>query len=111
MRKKKIFIAGQVSGLSEDEYTAKFKKAEDYLLGLGYAVYNPADADVILDTLKELGYAACLAKCIAMLRFCDCIYMLKDWQESKDAIAEKAFADAVGIETIYEIESNYEEHA
>ena len=105
--KKKIYLSGKVSGLTMEEYTAKFKRAEEYLLGLGYAVYNPIDADVIQDTYLEFGYAACLAKCISMLRFCTHIYMLKDWQESKGAIAEKAFADACGIETIYEIEENY----
>ena len=45
--KKKVYISGPVSGLSEEEYTSKFKKAEDYLLDLGYAVYNPVDAGVI----------------------------------------------------------------
>ena len=106
--KKRIYISGKISGLPEKEYKQRFKQAEDYLLDKGYAVYNPVDASVIQETFKELGYAACLAKCIAMLRFCTHIYMLEGWTDSNGAIAEKAFADAVGIETLFENRTDYE---
>ena len=51
---------------------------------------------------KEFGFKARLAKCMAMLRFCDCIYMLKNWENSLVAKAEKAFAEACGIQVLYE---------
>lgn len=112
MKKNKIYISGPVSKYPEEVYKAKFKRAEEYLLGLGYLVYNPVEASVIQEMFHEFGYAACLAKCMAMLRFCNKIYMLQGWEDSKGAIAEKAFADAIGIETVYEIEENYaEKHA
>lgn len=107
MRKKKIYLSGKISGLSIEDYTAHFKQAEDYLLGLGYAVYNPIESEIIQSIFQEFGYRACLAKCMAMLRFCDCIYLLDNWMDSKGAIAEKAFADACGIETIHEDVNNY----
>jgi hypothetical protein len=107
--KKRIYISGKISGLPEEEYKQRFKQAEEYLLGKGYAVYNPVEASVIQETYQELGYAACLAKCIAMLRFCTHIYMLEGWESSNGAIAEKAFADAVGIDTVYENRAEYED--
>ena len=107
MRKKKVYLSGKISDLSIEDYTAHFKQAEEYLLGLGYAVYNPVESDIIQDIFHEFGYRACLAKCMSMLRFCDCIYMLDNWVDSKGAIAERAFADACGIEVIHEDVNNY----
>lgn len=102
MKKKVVYISGRISGLSEEEYISKFKRAEKFLYSVGYMVYNPVEANVIQQIYKEYGYKACLAKCVAMLRFCDCIYMLKDWEDSPGAKAEKAFAEACGIEVLYE---------
>lgn len=106
--KKKVYISGAISGLPEDVYRKRFKKAEIFLKGLGYDVFNPVESHLIQEVYKKQGYAACLAKCMEKLRYCQCIYMLEGWPKSGGAIAEKAFANACKIETIYECQNNYD---
>lgn len=102
--KGKIYISGGISGRPEEEYKEHFKKAEDALLTDGYAVYNPVSSRIIQEIYQNYGYAACLAKCIAMLRFCTHIFLLEGWENSPGAKAELAFAEACGIKVIYEHE-------
>ncbi len=99
---KKIYISGKITG--DANYMAKFAKAEKYLKKQGYIVYNPAkeweDEDYSYDKI--------LSFCIDILRKCDAIYLLSNWQDSNGAKAEKAFAEAIGLEVMYQIEPKEE---
>lgn len=59
-------------------------------------VVNPA----ILE--EGFDYEEYLPICLSMLRPCDTIYMLNDWQDSKGAKVELAFAEAQGMDVIYQ---------
>ena len=41
MKQTKIYISGQISGLTPEEYTANFTAAATRLTAQGYAVINP----------------------------------------------------------------------
>ena len=99
-----------------DATIEKFNRAADYLIEQGWKVRNPVGETVQLDiqqvhskmeaqlnrelTDKER-YESSLVVDIIMLSHCDAIYLLPDWKESPGAIAEAAFAQAVGKEIIY----------
>lgn len=92
--KKKIYIAGKINGL--DKYKELFKRAEDKLTSEGYICMNPA-------ILKEgFDYNVYLPICLAMLEACDSIYMLNNWETSKGAKVEHAYAVAQGKEILYQ---------
>ena len=107
--KKRIYISGAVSDIPENIYKAKFKKAEEFLKGLGYEVFNPVESEIIQETFRKYGYDACLAKCIEKLSYCHCIFMLEGWTKSGGALAEKAYAKACKKDVIYECSNNYGE--
>lgn len=107
--KKLVYISGAVSDIPERVYKARFKKAEKFLLGLGYDVFNPIEDEEIQTVFREYGYSACLAKCIEKLQYCDMIFMLVGFTESGGAMAEKAYAKACKMEIVYECSNNYGE--
>lgn len=99
----KVFISGKMTGLTEEEYRAKFGKAAEKLLAEGYEVFNPATPewnDPMHD--EGLSYGEMLILDFKKIQECDALYMLSNWQDSKGATAERAFADAIGLEIMYE---------
>ena len=46
MKQTKIYISGQISGLTPEEYTANFTAAATRLTAQGYAVINPLNNGV-----------------------------------------------------------------
>lgn len=92
-----------MTGLTEEEYQAKFARAAQKLTGAGYEVFNPA-APEWNDPMHEAGlsYGDMLILDFRKLQECDAIYLLSNWQSSKGSTAERAFADAIGLEIMYE---------
>lgn len=95
-KKPKVYISGQITGLSEKEYKNNFNSAELYLTGLGYDVVNP----VAYDTIPNGTWSDYMRRDIKLLMDCDYIYMLDNWTESTGAKAEFRLAIEIGIERL-----------
>lgn len=98
MKKYKIYISGQITGLPKEEYTALFNDAEEKLHAKGYRVINPlrnglADNERWQEQMKAD---------IRLLLDCDAIYMLPNWECSRGATLERGIAEQVGLVVQYE---------
>lgn len=117
MKKNRCYIAGKMRGVYCYNFNS-FDSAKTYLEGAGYDVVSPADIDrshgfdpyeivwpddwdwnkvpdgIVLSDVIERDLSA--------LRTCNAIYMLKGWEKSRGAIAEKALAEWYGMEVMYE---------
>ncbi len=96
--KKKIYIAGKVTGEPISECTMKFGAAQVDLERLGHTAVNP---------LAVVGDWKCpwdlaMRKCIRALMDCEMIFMLEDYKNSKGAMVEYELATMLGMEIIYE---------
>ena len=98
--KKKVYVAGKVSGLDRDKTRDKFGYMASRLREQGYAVINPFA--MLEDTRYDLDREAEMTICFAAITVCDAVYMLEDWSESPGARAEHEFAINKGKEIIYQ---------
>jgi len=104
----RIYISGPMTGLPYNNRAA-FDAAACHLRDMGHFVINPHDltpvfgaADEIADSFAahyagDKAFGGSLAQCVlaadlAMLRSCDCIYLLKGWENSRGAKMELAEA-------------------
>lgn len=89
----RIYIAGSIT--NNPNYMHDFEKAEKELLERGHEVLNPA---------KNNGssYKEYIDKGLKQLMSSEAVFMLKGYQESKGALLEHYYAQAVGIEIIYQ---------
>ena len=99
MKNKRIYISGKMSGMAKEDYKKKFSNAEEYLEKLGFDVVNPSTVDSDIIPYNDLLWAD-----LRILMSCDAIYMLDNWKNSKGAKAEYYFADAIGLEILFENE-------
>lgn len=93
----KIYIAGPMTGLAEFNRPA-FMFTAARLTGRGHVALNPA---VLPDGLTQAQY---MDICLAMLRCAHAIYLLDGWEKSAGARAEKALAEKLRLEIIYQSE-------
>ena len=95
----KVFISGPMTGYKNFN-RRKFNRVARKL-SKRYTVLNPA---VLPDGLIYEQYQEI---CLAMLKDCDAIYMLKGWEKSKGAVIEWRYAmrndKMVLIEGVFEI--------
>jgi len=95
-----IFISGKITGLSREEASNNFYNAEIKLKELGHECFNPIR---IADRYGwNLDYAFYMSKCLAELPYCDTIYMLKNWRNSKGSKIEYMVARELGLNIMYE---------
>jgi len=94
--KKKIYIAGKVTGTDPQECIKKFAEMEARLSqNPEYEVINPMK---IAGPSYEWHIA--MRRCIAALMECDHIVFLSDWFFSDGAMLERYIASQLGIEEI-----------
>ncbi|HBT4785534.1 TPA: DUF4406 domain-containing protein [Klebsiella variicola subsp. variicola] len=91
----KIYIAGPMTGLEGCNRPA-FVDAAFQLASDGHCVLNPA---ILPDGLTQPQY---MDICVAMLRCANAIYLLRGWETSAGARAEKALAEKLGLISIYQ---------
>lgn len=109
-----VYISGKIgSDTITEPIRRKFAKAQAFLESLGCKVTNPVSSeeqaifrefDETLDkvyTGKD-SYAHHLFYDISSLMYCDAIFMLSDYKDSPGARAELAFAQAIGMEVVYQ---------
>ncbi len=98
---KRIYISGRTNGLYVEGVLRKFRDAACFLGTQGHEAVNPFQCarEQWLDTADHV------MRNMHVLRRCDAIYMLMDWQESAEAKVEKAFAESLGLEVMYQVEA------
>lgn len=82
-KRVKVFLSGQVSGLEYYVAYQTFANADRLLSQQGYKVINPMKI-----CKKHWSWLRCMAKCLWAIIFCDKIYQLPGWQESRGARME-----------------------
>lgn len=115
----KIYVAGPMRGYPEFNFPA-FHSASKKLRSLGYEVFSPAEKDEevhgeefskqfktgSLEDATSMGFSLRRALGDDLKWICaeaDAVYLLKGWEKSKGALAEKATAEALGLEVMYEV--------
>ncbi len=110
---KTIYIAGKVSGEPLEDCVMKFDKAQKEIEDLGFKAVNPvkmvqeylfADAE-LRHSSEEVIWIFAMKKCLEALEFCDAIYMLPCYTDSKGAMIEHRTATKLGIQIYYELET------
>jgi len=96
-RKKKIYIAGKVTGCKYTELTFKFGEAEQLWKSKGYEPIVPIN---LID--QDTPWNDAMKVCFEQIANCDAVYMLNDWQDSTGAKLEHTKALELGIEVIYQ---------
>lgn len=92
-----IYISGKISGTTD--YMDRFALAEKQLQSEGYTVVNPA---AVMSSLPQsMPYELFMDLSYAMINYCDVIYMLPDWLESRGAKLERKYAMRKGLGVIY----------
>lgn len=99
--KKKVYIGGKMTGLTDEESQALFERAETMLTANGYKVINPWKIKV------PKYYSGQLLRSLKELSKCDAIYLLENWLDSNGAKCEYWFARGMGIEVMFE-EANFD---
>lgn len=99
--KMTIYVAGKITGLSKEESDKKFEEAAKMLREQGHRVFIPT----VLPAYDEVSHDDYLHICFSMIDICECVYMLKNWQQSKGAKKERLYATAKGKVILYEDES------
>jgi len=94
--KKKIYIAGKVTGLPTNEVAVKFANADFNLQNQGFEVINP----IMVVGDWRCPWDLAMRKCIIALMDCDAIYLLPDWRSSKGANIERNLASILELEII-----------
>lgn len=119
----KPYISGQISGLTWDEYSDNFARAEAFALandmqpvnplkvvGCESEDCNPENTEPHPGTGGYLHHWRCYMKkdLIQMLDECDSIIMLPNWKKSVGAGIELYVAQAVGM-TVFYLNDDYTE--
>lgn len=90
----KIYISGSITSCI-DTYRQKFAKVQKMLEEQGHIVINPAMLPVGLDWDKYMPI------CLSMINGADAIFLFGNWENSKGALLEKAYAEYQNKEVIY----------
>jgi hypothetical protein len=89
---KRVYISGPISGVIEaEEY---FREAEQKIEAAGFIAINPC---TLINGGGKLKWEDYIDMDLAILKKCNCIYMLNGWQNSRGATLEKEFAEKHNI--------------
>ena len=90
----KIYLSGAMASCA-DTYRQAFYKAQLELEREGHIIINPARLPTGLEHEKYMRI------CLSMIDGADAIYLFNNWQNSKGALLEKAYAEYQGKDVIY----------
>lgn len=94
-RDKKVFISGAITSRL-DSYKLYFDTVADELTDNGIENYNPATIDI------NTSWEDSMKQTIIALTYCDIVYVLKGWEDSRGAKEEIYIAKMLGIDVIYQ---------
>ena len=94
MENEVIYVVGKITG--DPNYKEKFKQAKEHLNELGFN-------QVIIPTCvpDNLPYECYTPISIGFVQSCTSLYVLPDWQESKGARAEVAYAQFLRKDCVF----------
>lgn len=98
--KKKIYIAGKVTGLPYAQVWEKFDNVQKRLMNDGHIPHNPV-AMVKACKLEQHSWEDIMKECLKILVDCDEVHMLPCWKESRGATLERDLALRLNIPVIY----------
>lgn len=93
-----IYIAGPMTGLPGLNFPA-FHAAAKKLRAEGHEVINPAE----INPDHKMPWLECMRLDLAALVFCEAIYLLPGWQDSKGATLEHHVAARLGLAILYAV--------
>lgn len=93
MSKKKIYIAGKVTGEPQEACTEKFAIMKQAIEALGFEAINPIE--VVGDW--QTSWNKAMRMCVAKLTECDGVVLLPCWTASKGAKMEWEVSKMLGI--------------
>lgn len=103
--KKKVYISGKMRYMTEEESRALFLSAQRKLEAEGFEVVNPWDFED--EKSKQCSeWSDYIMFDLPILKTCDIIYMLPNWNDSCGANVEHWYAKGHGIEIRYAQEPN-----
>ena len=86
----RIYISGKIT--DNNNYIEQFAEAETWLTEQGYEAVNPTKCC----EYPFFTYAEYMEIDLALLKLCDAIFMLANWQDSNGAKTELAVAKSLG---------------
>lgn len=98
----RVYIAGPITGIPEEEYRRRFAERKVLLEQMGYAALNPCDIGAELRRAKltaenrEPTHEEYMNACLPELLRCDGISLLDGWEQSSGARTERDVAAATG---------------
>lgn len=95
-----VYISGPITGLKEEDAKAAFDKAEKLLEAEYERVVNPMRFEAAYQS-SNLTYDEMMNIDLRLLKMCNAIYMLKNWEGSKGACIERLMALQLGMKIIY----------
>lgn len=95
----KIYLSGQITGLSHERAKWNFDSAERRLLGCGMHPVNPFK---IAPEVEGMSWTDYMAQDLPELLKCQGIYMLQGWGHSRGARIEYAVARELGLSIFFE---------
>jgi len=101
--KKKCYISGKITGLTNEVATRNFKEASLQARFLGYEPVNPMEIIPNGDEPKSEKdkWSWCMRADLKEMMDCDAILMQENWEDSKGAIVEHNLAKELGFIMMY----------
>lgn len=95
----RVYLSGQITGLTKEEYTRNFQRAEDFYKSAGFEVINPVKlGEALLKLHPEAGYEDFMLRDLEALQTCTHIALISGWKKSPGVAREKAEAERLGLE-------------
>lgn len=94
----KVYISGKITGLPLSEAEERFKDAEELISALNLTPVNPLKNGLP----RHRSWEEHMAKDIELLKQCEAIFMLENWEDSRGAKIEYDFAIGSGKTIMYE---------
>ena len=95
----RVYLSGKITGLTKEEYTRNFQRAEQHYTTAGFEVVNPVTiGEKLLQKKPDASYEDFMKVDLEALATCTAIALISGWEDSPGAQREKAEAERLGLE-------------